>query len=186
MELVRVVLNEATFNVPDTARLPPTERSLVVVSLAAYTPPVAVIFDAAILPTTAKFDPIKALPVVVKPAVLMFADDKFPATARLPPIEPLPVVVTVCAYTPPEIVADPEVVIAVKVPKVVIKGWLTVLIVPLIFDILAKPVTVRFEKVLNPVMLAIVPGDKVPLNTPPSIVPLTDKFDNLPIVVIFG
>lgn len=55
-------------------------------------------------------------------------------------------------------------------------------------DIFAKPVTVKLLKVDNPLMPAIVPGDNVPLNTPPTIVPGTFKLvaliDNAVIVPV--
>ena len=62
-----------------------------------------------------------------------------------------------------------------RVPTLVIFGCDAVINVPLIVVIFAKPVTVMAPKVVNPVMLAMVPADKVPLNIPPSIIPLTDK-----------
>jgi hypothetical protein len=80
----------------------------------------------------------------------------------------------------------PATVKLVRVPTVVILGWLEVFIVPLIVDKLASPVEVSPLNVFNPVILAMVPADKVPLNIPPSITPLTDRFDNWPTDVIFG
>ena len=47
-------------------------------------------------------------------------------------------------------------------------GCAAVVNVPLMVFILANPVTVIFVNVDNPVIPATVPGDKVPLNVPPT------------------
>ena len=51
---------------------------------------------------------------------------------------------------------------------------------------LAKPVTVIFVKLVNPVIPAMVPGDNTPLNIPASTVPVTDKFCNPFMLVRFA
>src|SRR6187399_3263832 len=71
-------------------------------------------------------------------------------------------------------------------PTAVMFGWFAVVSVPLIVFALILPVTVSELKLPREVILSSVPCASVPLKLPPSITPLTDRFVNWPIAVMFG